>query len=234
MTSNKQFSFNRLVAFGDSFVWGLIKELKKPNVKSTRRAESFTKLLAKKLGVMYTDRSWRGWGNSEIYNAVIKLGVKETDLVIVSWSGINRDIYKNIGTSDKKVFRKSLWLDAIVNTTEYLDNVGCEYYYLSSFQDYRLTAPTRLPKYCTKNWLWYDQPYSTLHDFCVNSKKSYFNDLGMYEHGTGTVNIVSTKDEYDYLVEKFAKESPYLSQCHHPSELGHQMLADLIYNKLFS
>lgn len=232
MTNNKQFSFKRLVAAGDSFVWGLVKEFIEPNVESDRQVESFTKLLAKKLGVLYTDRSWRGWGNWEIYNAVINLGVKETDLVIVSWSGIGRDIDKNIGTSDKKVFRKSLWLESIINTTEYLDNVGCEYYYLSAFQDYRLTAPSRLPKYCTKNWLWYNRPYSTLHDFCVNSKKSYFNDLGMYGHGTAS--IISMKNEYDYLIEKFAKESPYLSQCHHPSELGHQMLADLIYNKLFS
>jgi len=224
MTSNKQFSFKRLVAAGDSFVWGLVKEFIEPNVESARQVESFTKLLAKKFEVPYIDCSNRGLSNQEIHNALINSGVKETDLVIVSWSGIAR--------GGETAMRKLLWLDAIVNTTEYLDNVGCEYYYLSSFQDYRLSAPIRLPKYCTKNWLWYDQPYSTLHDFCVNSKKSYFNNLGMYGHST--TGVGSKKDEYDYLIEKFAKESPYLTQCHHPSELGHQMLADLIYNKLFS
>jgi len=211
-------------------VWGCIKDpVDYRGRRGFQQAEPFTEILAKNLKLNYLDYGRRGASNWDIYNTLLTMGVSKADLVIVSWSGTSR---KNL-YYDKDYYSPSMWLNAILKTTDYLDNIGCEYYYLSSFQDYRLSAPKPVPEHCTRNWLWYDKPYSTLYDLCVKDKTAGDVKQGHFEHNEHPHTGVS-RETYRYLSERFAKKSPYITGCHHPSQLGHELLASILYDWLVS
>ena len=220
----------RLVAAGDSFVWGCVT--KPPYYRGRRgpqQAEPFTEILAKHLGLNYAELGLRGASNWDIYKHLMLLELQQSDLVLVVWSGPARHNRYH----DTEAFYSTMWIEAIKNVTEHLDHVGCEYYYLSSFQDYRLSAPEPLPESCTKNWLWYNDAHSTLYDLCVKSNQSGFVKQGEFEHNHGSFPDTGISiEEYRYLSKKFAMTSKYITGCHHPSQEGHEMLASLLHKQL--
>lgn len=210
-------------------MWGCIKDpVDYQGRRGPQQAEPFTEILAKNLKLNYADYGRRGASNWDIYNSLMTMGVSKADLVIVSWSGTSR---KNL-YYDMDYYSPSMWLDAILNTTAHLDNIGCEYYYLSSFQDYRLSAPKPVPEHCTRNWLWYDDLYPTLYDLCMKSKGASDVRQGEFVHNKKYSGSRISDETYKYMSERFVKASPYITGCHHPSQLGHELLAGLLQDWL--
>jgi hypothetical protein len=93
--------YKRIVSFGDSFTWGT--DLADCTQKPLTGFSHYTwpALLAKHLGISYECRALGGASNSNIVRRLIKRipALKQTDLIILNWTYIDRWEYHN-GTTD--------------------------------------------------------------------------------------------------------------------------------------
>ena len=210
---------SRLFVIGDSFVFGLLKDY---DSDRSIKVTPFGEILSQYCKKDYHEMGICGGTNQDIYQVVIDyFKIQQQDKVIVSWTGTQRS-----DTSNKIVDP----IPPIIDTTNYLNSVGCDYYYVSSFIDYRL-ANVGVPDFCTKKWLWWYEEDQTLYDQCLTSDHDLQHSAGSLAHGNRELTHIFG-DTLTKLTERFQSESAYLGSCNHPNRKGHQLIAKNIYREV--
>jgi len=91
----------RLIAFGDSFTYGY--HLPDHNT------QSYPAILSSMLGLELINKADTGASNTEILTEILTFEFKETDLVVVGWTFIERDL----------IFRKNSFVNKLFNRHEH-------------------------------------------------------------------------------------------------------------------
>lgn len=219
-----------LYVFGDSFVQGIVKE--SGYVGRTgipEQADPFVEVLGRMLNLTTHNLGLRGASNWDIYQTLLQTKITPDDFVIVTWSGSTRNAtyYNNQPIPQTMATRESMY-----ETHNHLLSIGCEYRYLSSFEDYSKTVP--MSKKYSDKWIWYNSSSPSVYDKCLEHSNitPMFENLGRLPHDTLSFTTESMMYSAHKESNRFVTQSKYIASCHHPTQLGHDLIAKLLYNEL--
>jgi len=208
--------YKKIVAFGDSFVQGLIKEPHEISSKEMKRINFVTRL-GELYNIPVINFGWRGFGQNAIAYDVAKYLVDNKSdpetLFLVVWSGFARKTefdwntyrYTKFNRKEKSDFFIDLLYSNTVNirgTYSLLLNNKQPFLMLNSFINLFEIEQLNL-KGIEKYWI-----NETLFEMCV-----------------GKGNLIA-KDGTEY----YYNSHPNLAKCKHPSEKGHKVIAEKLQN----
>jgi len=214
-----------LWAFGDSWTAGVEVSYK----------ESFSHILAKRMGYKLINLGKPGSGNSTImkYLTAVKRNFNKNDLIIIGWTTPHRDINllelpEKVKLAHKERKQKqgfeitdikipiNPWIESINKTTEFLE--GTNYVMTQAFNpvigyDYDI-KPSDIIN--SDRFIGWGKPNYTMADMITNN---FLAD--------NTKSLWMTSDSMKvrgnlYLEPFFAED------CKHPSDQGHRIIADHI------
>lgn len=216
----------KLIAFGDSFTYGLIKEPVRLAEKQCH-LNSFINHLANMIPEF--NGSWDNYAQcgssnkaiaSVLYNTLPKIDLKNS-FIFIGWSTHTRNTE---WSREFKQYRTRVWerhdtMDRLLFDTEssilfvenLLTKLNVPYCMVQAFHDHTEDNFLIKKDYEYKNWINWNKPNNTLFDICTNRylSKKKFSDNKIYFR--------------DRNVDK-----KYLAECLHPNEQGHKLIASTI------
>jgi len=209
-----------LWAFGDSFTAGngfsITNELPYPWSCSTGKKRAYPQLLANKLNMNCINLAFGGSGNKDIFAMLINAlpNIPESDLIIIGLSSPFRDQKK--ATDKQVVMHLKTIIDFIQNAL-----MGRKYLITSAFgslvPDF-FKKEELFSKEDIKNYVEWGEPNNTLLDMCLGNfcKES-------------TIESDRQKAAFLSMYSKKDTKHENLERCKHPSNKGHEVIADILY-----
>ena len=220
---------SRILSFGDSWCYGF--ELDKPET------QCYTHLLSEKINSDYINYGLNGNSFSKITNEILTEGINKSDFILVC---IPPDI-RFIG-EDKNGNLIPLYSDDSVNSCEFIQKQMD--YYKEVITDYKnfnsyfqLLNLYTLQNYLSDlqvNFLFFVNYGNIDYKFKFNGKidksnflinKSLTNFLGGND-----LTLTPSKLNTDNIEASIFKGKYFKGNFNHPNILGHEKIADLIYN----
>lgn len=209
---------DRIVAFGDSFTYGLVKlpVEREKFLEERRQVTSFGEYIASGLRKKFENTGICGAGNPTIANTVYNFEFKPGDFALISWSAVNRPFKWN--RSKRSVDWQATSYDQYENIymsevsirfiENYLQDYGVPYIMISAFQDYKTFDSGKFNNF-SENWIEPTKFNNTLFDIValrwLNSKS--------IKYKPNTTNL------------SFDVSNEFIAPCKHPSEKGHKLIA---------
>lgn len=211
----------KLVAFGDSFVEGLIKQPQENSVKE-RDAICFTRRLVEtsELFDSYTNYGTRGTGNESIFYNVYKHAShhnNDDDFYLICLSGLERiGIYnKDLDCYGIANYNINIPFEPFFQTQMLMTGV---HYYLKNKNIPHLFTSSFTPFYMFYNKHTISEEY-IIGD--IDKSNSLF-DIIAHRFNKNTVHFGDYRTSHvDFNVPK----SKYIAHCLHPSMKGHKLIA---------
>lgn len=224
---------NRLLSFGCSFTKGIIREPEDYVGRTglSQCAEPYPDILAQALDLRSVNLSASASGNKQIAWKIRATPIFETDLVIVGWSGPLRPYvwlpedsrYDTLLARERNIDLDPAELlyeteTCIRATNDYLISTGCKFVMISALMDYKQYFGLEdISDWYRFNFIEPDQYNNSIMDICtgdwLTSKCNKFTE----ERRT---------DENRSLVTD--SQNPLLAGCMHPSQEGHDRIAEVL------
>jgi hypothetical protein len=230
----------KFVAFGDSFVNGFSRGL--DNDTSLRR--SFVNKLQNHLDYFseYQNKSTPGASNTQIAYDVYKwLETRGSDnyFIFIAWTTFIRESYWEIENYKRKdapydrtpfSFFKKWNLNYIDNNVKkqlfdiernifsiakILENLGLHYNMIQSFDDHTMMNQCFLKEKEFPSWINWNMSNNTLIDICC---ERYLSPTPHHEYGMNH--------------KEFQTKNKYLTDCMHPNEEGHSLIAETLSKEI--
>ena len=208
---------NRIVGFGDSFTYGLIKVPLQRIIHTEERIQvkSFGEYIAHDLDFEFENKGICGAGNPTIANVIYNYEFKPGDFALISWSGINRPFKWNLNTKTvdwnaKTNLEESLYMGevSVRFIQNFLEDYKIPFLMISSFQDYKTLKSTKFNNF-NSNWI---EPFkfnNTLFDIVA---------LRWLDKEPAKYKKVDNHTNFDV-------KNKFIAPCKHPSEEGHKLIA---------
>ena len=228
----------RILAYGCSFVYGLNRV--QGFVGRTgidQKCESFTEIIARRLSIPHINHAWPGSSNHSISSKILtQSDIRPTDYVFVGWTGlfrlgewdINTEQYVNGDTQHDYCMTEFMYHSelSIRAVNDYLKSRACSYNMISSLYDYKQCPRLEnITDWHNFNWVKPTEPNNSVMDIVTdNWCKSEISDIDYEDH---------TQWHTEHRAKVSESETyPYLSECRHPNQAGHELIADVIINDL--
>lgn len=231
----------RFLAYGCSFVYGLNRV---PGFVGRtgidQKCESFTEIIARRLNIPHINHAEPGSSNYSIASKILSTDIQPTDYVFVGWTGLFRlgvwdiDTQQYINGEPKHdyvmtefMYHAELHIRAI---NDYLKSVGCRYNMISSLYDYKQSPRLEdLTDWHNFNWIKAEHNNNSIMDIAT---QNWCNP-----DTTGNMRAFKYNDPGNWHTEHKAKVNhtktyPYLSECLHPNQAGHDHIANVIINEV--
>ena len=214
--------YKKIVAFGDSFVQGQIKLPFQISEEEMNRINFVTKL-GERYNIPVVNYGFRGNANNgiafDIHKHIRKYGFDPSTLFLIVWSGYSR----------KQAFKKEdnnyhNWKEqehTCVDDLSYLNNVNIRGTY-SLLKDY-------------------NQPFFMMNSFMnlfdvnelnlYNIKERWISET-LFEMCSGEKQVIPHYSVNHDDKKYFTSNNKNISECMHPSEEGHKLIANILSNYL--
>lgn len=222
---------NRILSFGCSFTKGTIRipEDFIGRLGVAQNCEPYPEILASRLNLKSENLSASGSGNKQIAWKLRNTPIFPTDLVIVGWSGPTRPYvwlpedarYDSLLAHDQNLDPLELLYETetvIRATNDYLTSIGCKYVMISALMDYKQYVGLEdITDWHRFNFIESDQYNNSLMDICTG------------DWLTSKCNRIS-EDLRTHENRSLARDpdNPLLAGCKHPSQEGHEVIADTL------
>ena len=173
----------KLIAFGDSFTYGLVKKPYRLSEKDSKQ-QSFIKQLEKNISIFDKSINFAECGASNLqiasilYREIKKLDTKDC-FVFVGWTVFSRNQYWNNKYKEYRTYdtnKHSELIEKLYLDTEYsvlavenlLNKLKIPFCMIQAFHDHGDEDFTLIDKsYNIKNWINWSKPNNTLFDICA-------------------------------------------------------------------
>ena len=233
---------HRILAYGCSFVYGLNRV--QGFVGRTgidQKCESFTEIIASDLNIPHQNHALSGSSNYTIASKILSNSdIRPTDYVFVGWTGLfrlgNWDTHTQqyINGENQHDFSMTEYVYhtelMIRSVNDYLTSRGCNYNMISSLYDYKQSPRLEnISDWQHFNWIKPDQLNNSIMDIVTDNWLNPDTSLSMSTSDYQDQNNWHTEHKIKVSVDK---TYPYLSECMHPNQAGHEKIADVIINDL--
>ena len=222
---------NRILSFGCSFTKGTIR-IPEDYIGRTgvaQNCEPYPEIIAQRLGLDSDNLSAAGSGNKQIAWKLRNTPIFPTDIVIIAWSGPLRPYiwlpgdarYDSLEANHLTLDPAELLYETetcIRATNDFLISTGCKYIMMSALMDYKqYWGLEMITDWRRLNFIEPNQYNNSIMDICtgdwLTSKCNRF-----FEEDRTHENRSLVTDT----------ENPLLAGCMHPSQEGHEVIADTL------
>lgn len=204
--------YKKIVAFGDSFVQGLIKEPYEISSEEMERINFVTRL-GEHFNIPVENYGYRGFGQNsiayDIVNYIHTNGTNADTLFLVVWSGFARN-----PQFDWKTYRytqfKPLQKEPFYINHLYLNTVNIR-------GVYSLLQSSQQPFLMLNSFI----NLFEIEDLNLKGIEEQWIDETLFEMCIGKGKLIEKQD-----TEYFYTDHPNLAKCKHPSEEGHKVIAE--------
>lgn len=207
----------RIVAFGDSFTYGLIKIPLQRIIHTEERIQikSYGEYIAESFNLEFDNKGICGAGNPTIANVIYNYEFKPGDFALISWSGINRPFKwnpktKKVDCNTKTNLEESVYMGevSVRFIQNFLEDYKIPFLMISAFQDYRTLKVGKFNNF-NDNWIEPSKSNNTLFDIIA---------LTWLDKDPAKYNELTNHTDFDVSNE-------FIAPCKHPSEKGHKLIA---------
>ena len=216
----------KLLAFGDSFTYGLVKEPYRLSEKDSKQ-QSFVKNLEKNISVFKKSNNFAecGASNLQIASTVYREIKKQKDkncFVFVGWTTFTRNAhwmnkfeqYRTYDGNKHQDNIEKLYFDteySVLSVENLLTKLDIPFCMIQAFHDHADEDFLIDKTYQIKNWINWSRPNNTLFDICAERYLSdkHYDDSKIYHAHRDFKN-------------------QFIAECRHPSEQGHIKIAKVL------
>ena len=226
---------SRLLAFGCSFTKGVIRIPEKyvGRTGNPEHAEPYPEIIAKNLNLNYKNMAATASGNKQIAWKIRNTSIFDYDVVIVAWSGPlrpyiwlpedarydtleARELGEDFFDPSELIYETETCIRA---TNDYLKSTGCKFLMISALMDYKqYYGLEEITDWYRFNWIEPGMYNNSIMDICTG------------DWLTPKCNKIYDQDRMEEnraLVDQ-TEINPFLSGCKHPSQEGHDKIADVL------
>ena len=231
----------RILSYGCSFVYGLNRVsgfVGRTGID--QKCESFTEIIARRHQLPHINHAIPGSSNYTIASQILSTDIQPTDYVFVGWTGLFRLGTWHIPTEQyingvaqhdfvmtEFMYHAELQIRAV---NDYLKSRGCSYNQTSSLYDYK-QAPRleNITDWHNFNWIRPTEFNNSIMDIVT---QNWLNpDTTDNNESHGYADSKNWHTEHRAKIDH-NKTYPYLAECMHPNQAGHDLIADVIIDDL--